>query len=378
MSTPKRFLVVVIILLIVLGALFGWRFFQISQMAAMFSQPQPPTPVAATEAETVSWVPAITSVGSLRAINGVRIANEVPGVVEQILFESGQRVEQGQTLVRIDAATDEAALNTLRAEARLAETEFQRVSELIKKRAVSQAEFDAAQAQREAAAARVKQQEAQLAKKVLRAPFAGIVGLRQVDLGEYLTAGSPVVEINMLDPIFVEYTVGEKELPLVAVGYQVELFIAAAPEETFTGTVSAINSSVNVETRTVRVRATLANPEHRLKPGMFATVRTLQPSPRELVAVPRTAISYNTYGDFVFVLKENDEGQLVTERRSVTTGDARNGMVEIKSGLRAGEQVVKTGLLRLRAGEPVAVVAANTIDTADARAEQSAGEEVVE
>jgi membrane fusion protein (multidrug efflux system) len=355
MGTRNRFIVVIAFLVLVLGGLFGWRIYQITQLQAQFSQPQPPTPVAATEAVVVSWVPAVSSVGSLRAINGVQIANEVPGVVEKILFESGQWVEQGQTLVELDAATDEAALTTLRADAQLANSEFERVADLIRKNAVSQAVFDAAQANMEAATARVNQQEAQLAKKTLRAPFDGVLGLRLVDLGEYLPAGSSAVEINMLDPIYVEYTIAEKELGHMAVGDQVELFIAATPDERFTGTVSAINSSVNPETRTVNVRATIPNSENRLKPGMFASVRTLRRKARELVAVPRTAISYNTYGNFVFALVENDQGGLVTERRSVTTGETNNGMVEIVEGLQPGEAVVKTGLLRLRADQPVQI-----------------------
>ncbi len=355
MGTRNRFFVVIAFLVLVLGGLFGWRIYQLTQLKAQFSQPQPPTPVAATEAVRVSWVPAVSSVGSLRAINGVEIANEVPGVVEKILFESGQWVEQGQALVELDAATDEAALTTLRADAQLANSEFERVADLIQKRAVSQAQFDAAKANMEAATARVNQQEAQLAKKTLRAPFDGVLGLRLVDLGQYLPVGSAAVEINMLDPIYVEYTVAEKELGRMAVGDQVELFVAATPEMQFSGTVSAINTSVNPETRTVNVRATVANPDKLLKPGMFASVRTLRREARELVAIPRTAISFNTYGNFVFALVEDDKSGLITERRSVITGETNNGMVEIVEGLQPGEAVVETGLLRLRAGQPVQI-----------------------
>lgn len=373
MSTKKRFLIVGIALLVILAALFGWRIFQIMQMTAQFSQPQPPTPVAATEATTTRWVPALAAVGSLRAINGVQIANEVAGVVEEVLFESGQRVEQGQLLVRLDAATDEAALNTLRADAELAASEFRRISELLNKRAVSQAEFDAAKAHMEAAAARVNEQTAQLEKKSLRSPFTGTVGLRQVDLGQYLPAGSPVVEINMLDPIYVDYTVSEKELPKIGVAHAVEITVAAAPERVFTGAVSAINTSVNPETRTVRVRATVPNPDQLLKPGMFANVRTLSPDERELITVPQTAISYNTYGNFVYVLAKNEEGALVTERRSVVTGEVRDGDVEVVDGLSRGEQLVKTGLLRLRAGQPVAVVPENELSAASAKSTASEG-----
>lgn len=355
MRTASRFVVVILFLVLVLGGIFGYKFYQIGQMKEKFSQPQPPAVIAATTAETMSWQPSEKSVGSIIAINGVEVANEVPGTIQDIEFESGQQVEAGDVLVQLDSAVDESAVSTRRAEAKLAAREFRRLEDLLPRRAVSQAEYDQAQANLEAAQARVKEAEAQLGKKTLRAPFAGTLGLRQVDLGQYLPAGSPIVEINMLDPIYVDYTLPERELSRISVGDQVEVTVAAQPDTRFSGDISAINSSVNPETRTVRVRATLPNEDLSLRPGMFATVRTLRPQERQVVAVPRTAISYNTYGDFVFVLVENDEGQLVTERRSVTTGETRNGMVEVVSDLKPGERLVKTGLLRLRAGQPVEI-----------------------
>ena len=355
MRTASRFVLVIIALVLILGGIFGWKFYQISQMQAQFSQPQPPAVVAATKAEVMNWTSTIKSVGSTQAINGVEIANELPGVVEEIAFESGERVEEGDVLIRLDSAIDQAALRTRRAEAQQAEREFNRLADLLPKRAVSQAQYDEAQANLEAAQARVNEAEAQLSKKVLRAPFSGVLGLRLVDLGEYLPAGTPIVEINMLTPIYVDYSVPEREISRIEVGHPVRVQVAAAPEETFEGEVSAINVSVNPETRTVRVRATLDNPAQLLQPGMFATVLTLRPAEREVTAVPRTALSFNTYGDFVYVLEENDEGQLVTERRSVVTGATREGMVEIIEGLAPGEALVQTGLLRLRNGQPVEI-----------------------
>jgi membrane fusion protein (multidrug efflux system) len=357
MRTASRFVLVIVLLALVLGGIFGWKFYQISQMQARFSQPQPPAVVDATKARVLTWTPAIKSVGSTQAINGVQVANEVPGVVEEIAFESGQQVEQGEVLLRLDSAIDEAALRTRRAEAQLAQREFDRLADLLPQRAISQAEYDEAQANLEAAQARVNEAEAQLDKKVLRAPFAGTLGLRLADLGEYLPAGTPIVEINMLDPIYVDYSVSERELSRLSVGDTVKVSVAVAPDTVFDGQVSAVNSSVSPETRTVRIRATLDNPNRILQPGMFATILTLNPNDRELVAVPRTAISYNTYGDFVFALTENDEGELIAERRDVETGDTREGMVEILEGLEAGEQVVRTGLLRLRAGQRVQIQA---------------------
>ncbi len=276
-------------------------------------------------------------------------------MVEEIRFESGDRVSKGDVLIRLNADIDEAALRTRRAEAQLARQEFKRVSDLLPKRAVSQSQYDEAKANFDAATARVNEAEAQLGKKVIRAPFDGTLGLRMVDQGEYLATGTAIVEINMLDPIYVDYTLSEKDLPLVATGYDVHASVAALPDEVFNGKVSAINTSVNPETRTVRVRATLANPENKLRPGMFATVMTRQPQDRTVVTVPRTAVSYNTYGDFVFVIEENDQGELIVNRRTVETGDTRADRVAVLSGLDADQQVVEKGLLRLRAGQKVTI-----------------------
>lgn len=355
MRTASRLVIVIIFLGLVLGGIFGYKFYQFSQMEQQLSQPQPPAVISVTDATIESWQPAIKAVGSVKAINGIAVANEVPGVIESIHFESGDSVSKGDVLVRLDAAIDEAALRTRRAEAQLAAQEFKRISDLLPKRAVSQSQYDEAKANYDAARARVNEAEAQLNKKVIRAPFDGTLGIRLIDQGEYIATGTPIVEINMLHPIYVDYTVSEKYLPNVAKDYPVAVTVAAVPGETFEGQVGAINTSVNPETRTVRIRATLDNEEGLLRPGMFATIRTGQPRDNEVVTLPRTAISYNTYGDFVFVVKENDSGELIVGRRTVTTGEVRDGRTAVTSGLEAGETVVAKGLLRLRAGQRVKI-----------------------
>lgn len=355
MRTATRFLIVIIFLGVVLGGIFGYKFFQFGQLKEQLSQPQPPAQISTTRAQGAQWTPAVKAVGSVEAINGIEVANEVPGVIETIGFESGDTVSKGDVLIRLDAAIDEAALRTRRAEAQLAEQEFKRVSDLLPKRAVSQSQFDEAKANVDAARARVNEAEAQLNKKVIRAPFDGTLGLRMVDQGEYIPTGTPIVEINMLDPIYVDYTLSEKDLPRVATGYDVSATVAAIPGKTFDGKVSAINTSVNPETRTVRIRATVSNPDNELRPGMFTTIQTKQPEDRDVVTVPQTAISYNTYGDFVFVVEENDEGELVVNRRTIQTGEVRDGRVAVEDGLEEGEEVVAKGLLRLRAGQRVEV-----------------------
>jgi len=292
----------------------------------------------------------------------------VSGVIQQINFESGDLVSKNDVLIRLNAAIEEAALRTRGAEAQLARQEFQRIADLLPKRAVSQSQYDQAKATYDAANARVNEAEAQLSKKVIRAPFDGTLGIRLVDQGQYIGTGTPIVEINMLDPIYADYTLSEKNLPDVAVGYSVAATVAAAPNTEFKGTVSAINTSVNADTRSVRIRATLANRDQRLRPGMFATVNTRQPDDITVVTVPRTAISYNTYGDFAFVVEDNDQGQKVVTRRSVRSGDARDERVAVLEGLEAGETVVSKGLLRLRSGQPVKIQ--NDSDDAEKKVSQ--------
>jgi len=355
MSTSSRFIVVTIGLVIVFGGIFGWKAFEFRMMQQQLSKEPPPAVIEAVQAGTREWVPSLNSVGSIRAVNGIKVANELPGVVETIRFESGDMVEKGDVLVELDVESDRAALETRRAEAESARRTFERVSNLVERNAVSQAEFDEAEAAYDAARARVREQEALLRKKILRAPFDGKTGLRLVDQGEYMPTGTPAVEINMVDPIYAEYSIPEKHLSGVEVGDRVTVSVAAYPDRVFEGEISAINSSVTAENRSVRVRATLENGDGALRPGMFADVRTLEPEPREAVVVPRTSVSFNTYGDFVYVLNENEEGELVTERRSIETGAERDGVVEVASGLESGERIVANGLLRLRAGQRVQI-----------------------
>lgn len=354
MRNAPRLLVGLLVLFLILGGLFGLRYLQLKgQQAAMSRQP-PPAQVEATRSQFQRWQATVSAIGDLRAVNGVRVANEIAGVVDRIEFESGQRVQTGDLLVHLDDETDVAALATAEAEARRARQQFERFSDLIGQDAVSQAQFDEARATYEASQARVSEQQALLAKKSVRAPFSGTLGLRQVDLGEFVPVGTPIVEINVLDPIHVDFTIGEAELPRIRTGDAVEVRVAAYPEETFTGEVLALESSVRPATRTVEVRARLSNPDRRLRPGMFANVTVFEDIERQVITVPRTAISYNTYGDFVYRIDEDEGGQRV-ERVQVRTGEVRDGQVEILEGLDADVRVVAAGLQRLRDGQAVQV-----------------------
>ncbi|WP_351089458.1 efflux RND transporter periplasmic adaptor subunit [Shewanella sp. S1-49-MNA-CIBAN-0167] len=355
MGTFSRFAIAIVLLLVVIGGIFGYKFYQIDQMQAKFSQPRPAIVVDTTEVSRVSWQPSIQSIGGIRAINGVMIANELPGVVTKVLFKSGQSVKKGDILVRLNSDIEQAALTTRLAEVQLASKAFQHNSDLISKRAVSQFALDKTKAALDVARARLQEAEAQFGKKILTAPFDGILGLRLADIGEYLFVGTPVVEINMLNPILVEYTLSEQELASVDIGDLVEVTVEATGSEVFEGAITAINSSVTSETRTVKLRAQLLNPRQSLKPGMFATIKTMAEGERQVIAIPNTALSFNTYGDFAYALTKNEKGQLVTEQRTLETGATREGMTEINKGLELGERIIASGLLRLRAGQLVKI-----------------------
>jgi len=356
MSTVSRFVAVAMLLAVVLGGLFGWKYLQIREQAAARAQPAEAALVEVVSVQAQTWPESLSAIGSLRAVNGVRVANEIAGVVEEIQFSSGQEVKEGEVLVRLNADTDRAALETLQAEERLAVQQYRRISDLIDDNAVSQSDFDSALANLEAAKARVLEQRAILSKKLIRSPFTGVVGLRLVDKGQFLPVGTDIVEVVMRDPIYVDFTVSERDLTHIEHGNRVQVRVAAYPEREFSGEVEALNTSISPESRTVQVRALLANPEALLRAGMFANVLVFSGRQRDMLTVPRTAISYNTYGDFVFVLRREGGGTVV-KRQQVTTGEVRNGRVAVNEGVQAGDRVVKAGLLRLRNGQAVKVKA---------------------
>lgn len=374
MKTAARMIVVLILLAVLLGGIFGWKFLQMQKMGEQMSQAQPPAPVDSVTLAAETWRPAIKSVGSLRAINGVAVSNEVAGVVSEIAFESGQRVSRGDLLIKLDDSVDRAALAALEAQARLANETFRRYSDLLPRNAISQSQYDEAQANYQAARADVAQQQAQLDKKTIRAPFDGVVGLRQVDLGEYIAVGTPIVELNMLDPIYVDYSVAERQLDQVQAGRQVQIQVAAFPERAFDGVIEAVAPTVDESSRTLDVRAKLTNSERLLRPGMFADVRTLAPDSVSVPTLPRTALAFNTYGDYVFKIVENAQGQTIVQRTQVSIGRLRGDQVEITQGLEPGDRVVATGQLRLRDGQPVQVKGGANAESADAPGTSGDGE----
>jgi membrane fusion protein (multidrug efflux system) len=357
----KRMLIMLILVGAVLGGLFGFKAFvngKIQEaMAGMANMPQT---VSATKAETSDWQPRIDAVGTLRAVRGAELSLEVPGVVETITFQSGDEVKAGQVLLTLRKEDEEARLQSLEATASLAQITYDRDLKQLKAQAISQAIVDNDEANLRNARAQVAVQKAILDKKTLRAPFDGKLGLRQVDLGQFLAAGTMIATLQSMDPIFVDFLLPQQAVAQIAVGDKVRAKVDAFPGRTFQGEITAINPKIETGSRNVQVRATLPNADQKLMPGMFATVELDTGAAQRLVTLPQTAVSYNPYGSLVYLVDDKGKGadakpELVARQVFVTTGAMRGDQVAILKGVSEGDTVVTSGQIKLRNGVPVLV-----------------------
>jgi membrane fusion protein (multidrug efflux system) len=362
-------LIMLAVVFLVIAALAAFKINAFKQMGKAFSAPPPPISVAAATAEEMPWQSRLPAIGTLRAYQGVDLTVEVGGTVKEVLFRSGEKVEPNQPLLQLDSAVEQASLATAEAELGLARVEFERGRSLVNRQAISKSEFDRLQAQLEKASASVAQLKATLAKKRILAPFAGTIGIRQVDVGDYVATGTTIATLQDLSKLHVDFYLPEQNAPKLAVGEQVRVKVAAYPTEVFAGEIDAINPKVEDNTRNLLVRATLGNPDGRLLPGMFADLAVLLPGNVPQVVVPETAITYTLYGNSVYLIEpkkgedgqieKDDQGQpvLTVQRRFVETGERRDGRVVVLKGLSAGAQVVTAGQLKLDNGARVAIVA---------------------
>ncbi|HAR06354.1 MAG TPA: efflux transporter periplasmic adaptor subunit [Pseudomonas sp.] len=365
----RRMLFMLGAVVVVVAILAALKFNSIYQQIQQFQAPKPAIDVEAEVARRMDWQSRLPAIGTLKASQGIDLSVEIAGTITDVQFQSGEKVSKGQAIVLLDSEMEQASLVSAEADLSLARLEFQRARSLLDRQAISRSEYDRLNAQSQKAEASVAQLRASLAKKRILAPFSGTIGIRQVDVGDYIAAGTPIATLQGLSTLYVDFFLAEQHVPLLALGQKVRLRVAAYPDERFEGVISALNPKVETTTRNVQVRAELANPDGRLLPGMFADLQVLLPTENAQVVVPETAITYTLYGNSVLLVTEGtppegvnrDEPYLVVERRFVTTGERRDGLVVVLDGLEGGEQVITAGQLKLDSGTHVAIAENRTL-----------------
>jgi membrane fusion protein (multidrug efflux system) len=318
----------------------------------------PPESVTSAKVVTMEWQAARSAVGSLLAVHGVTVASEVPGTVREIGFDSGASVRKGDPLVKLDTSTEEAQLAAARADAGLAKANLDRARTLRESKSNSPADLDAALARSQQATANMATLQATIAKKTIRAPFDGRLGIRQVELGQVLASGTAIATLQSVSPIYAEFWLPQQALADLSAGMQSRLRTDVFPQSSWTGVVTTVNSEVDVATRNVRIRATFPNADARLRPGMFANVEVLAPDKRQVLVIPSTAVLYAPYGDSVFAIeekKDNGATSLIAHQKFVRLGERRGDLIAVDSGLQPGESIVSSGAFKLRNGMAVAV-----------------------
>jgi membrane fusion protein (multidrug efflux system) len=364
----KRFLIALIILALLIGGLAYFQLIFKPKMIKDFlsKQAPPPATITAEPAAKADWVERLPAIGTLIASQGVDVASQVAGIVTELGFESGQDVEKGVKLVQLDISVEQADLASAEATLREADVSYKRQTDLLVKSVTSEATVDTALAKRDTAAAAVNRIKALIAQKSILAPFAGRLGIRKVEVGQYVSPGLALVTLQALDPIWVDFPMPEQNIGKLKTDQDVELTVDAFPKQIFKGKVTSLDARVSQDTRTLLVRGTLPNPDRKLLPGMFANVAVLAGAPAAVISVPRTAITYSLYGDSVYVVKPTSgmaaspdklgpDDVFEIERRFVTLGQVRDDLVAVTSGLKAGEVVVTTGQVKLNNGGRVKI-----------------------
>lgn len=332
-------------LVLIVVLLLGIKAMQISKM---MSTPftMPPTTVSSVEVKEEDWAPVLSSVGSVSAVQGAVVAAELGGVVDKVNFQNGGEAKKGDVLVKLVASQEEADLE-------LARSNLARTRDLAARKVVSKQELDAAESA-------FKQKEGIVEKKQVRAPFDGQLGIRQVNVGQSIDARTPIVQLTALDPVYVDFSLPQQDLPKLATGFETSVHTDALPGRDFKGKLTAINSMVDTVTRNVSVQATLENPDHALKPGMFVKVDVTLPQKSKTLVIPGSAVSYAPYGNSVFVIEKKKDPKTGKESQAlrqafVRVGEARGDFISITEGLKAGDVVVSTGVFKLRNGMSVTI-----------------------
>jgi multidrug efflux system membrane fusion protein len=366
-KAPKRpvrmvrwFIIVGLLLALLVGAFVGFNAFRSKMIAQFFATNKPP-PATVTVAEAKSEVVPnlLRAVGDLVAVHQVNVTSDVSGRITEILFTAGSDVKAGSALVQLFDAPEQADLASFKAQATVGQLSLDRAKQLASRQFGPQSTVDSAQAVYDQANAGIAKTQAIISQKLVRAPFDGQLGVRHVEVGQYLTAGTQIVTLTNLSTLYANFTVTEKGSAALKVGQTVRILVDAYPGRIFEGKITAIEPQIAADTRNIRVQATLDNPEHILKPGMFATTTVVLPDKPAVVTVPETAVDYTLYGDSVFLITEKkaDDGKtsLTSVRTFVRTGNRVGGRAEILSGLKPGDRVVAVGQLKLQSGAAVAI-----------------------
>ncbi|MDC0664293.1 efflux RND transporter periplasmic adaptor subunit [Marinobacter sp. SS21] len=359
----RKFLWVLVGIAIVIpigAVVIGTKIYQFQAMAEAGAQfVIPPEPVNVMAAREVEWHPRISSVGSITAVRGTVIGTEAEGVVSRINFQPGSQVEQGDVLVQLDTRVEEAQLRSAQVAAQWARVRYNRARELSKTRHISDAEMDSASNELQQTEAEVRYLQAVMDRKTIRAPFAGKLGILEISVGNFLDKGSPVVSLQALDPVFVEFSLPQQHLGIIGEGLNVLVRTDSYPDHGFEGKITAINPAVDPSTRNVRLQATLNNPAGQLRPGMFVSLDLKLAQSRRALLIPATAVHYGPRGNSVFVVEE-EQGEenaesMVVRQRTVKLGDRMGDFVIVEEGIGSGDQVVSTGVFKLRTGMSVVI-----------------------
>jgi membrane fusion protein (multidrug efflux system) len=347
-----------IVLIAVLGGIKGLQIFRMTAAGKQFVPP--PETITSFEVQTKAWETLLTSVGTLEAVQGVMVTAELKGKVENIAFEPGAKVLAGDLLVQQDISSETAQLRASEAAVKLAKITLERTRKLLTEKTVSQSEYDNADAQYKQAAAQADNIRATIAKKTIRAPFAGRLGIRLINLGQTLNEGDAIVSLQSFDPIFVNFSLPQQQLAKVRPGLTVRMTTDALPGRTIEGKITAINPAVDAATRNIEIQATAENPEEQLRPGMFVSVNVVLPTLEKVLPIPATAVNYAPYGDSVFVVEEkknekNNQPSMIVRQQFIRLGEKRGDFIAVASGLKEGETIASTGVFKLRNGQSVVV-----------------------
>jgi membrane fusion protein, multidrug efflux system len=356
----KRMILMLTVTVALIAALGFVKFRQIQTAIAEGAAFQPPPEAVTTiVAQQQDWPATLSAIGTMAAVQGVTVSADLPGIVDRIAFDSGRAVREGEVLALLDTRQEQAQLAALEAARDLARLNFDRMRGLVDQGAISRAEYDQAAAEQKQTEARVGEIRATIARKTIRAPFSGILGIRQANVGQYLAGGDPIVPLQSLHPIYVNFGVPQQEASQVRAGRTVRITTEDLAGVEFTGQVTAIDSTVDEATRNVQVQATLANPDGKLRPGMFVQTSVILGASRSVVTLPASAISYAPYGDSVFVVSDlkdsNDRPYRGVRQQFVKLGGARGDQIAVISGVKAGDEVVTSGVFKLRNGAAVLI-----------------------